>query len=65
MKNKEQKKIFQLEFLYSVWQKGRLLQKLKLNLVPLVKIKKWQGVIGSSIGENPDYWKITDDMEQA
>ena len=29
------------------------------------KLGKWQGAFGSSTGDAPDYWIMTDDMEQA
>ena len=44
--------------------KGETIVKIEIELsTTAAKLGKWQGAFGSSTGEAPDYWIMTDDME--
>jgi hypothetical protein len=46
--------------------KGETITKIEVEIsTDAAKLGKWQGAFGSSTGIEPDYWIMTDDMEQA
>ena len=46
--------------------KGETITKIEVEIsTDATKLGKWQGAFGSSTGIEPDYWIMTDDMEQA
>lgn len=46
--------------------KGETITKIEVEIsTDAAKLGKWQGAFGSSTGDAPDYWIMTDDMEQA
>ena len=63
--NYEQIQFFQLALLYSLWQEETI-TKIEIEVsTTVVKIRNDKEIFVSLSDENPNYWKIDDDMEQA